>query len=86
MSRRDASKLYHMALTVAEVETAIAAIQTGGQSFTVNGLTYTAANLSALIALRDQIKSETARTAGTRPIFRRFNLSGMGYAGTTDAI
>jgi hypothetical protein len=75
-----------MALTVAEVETAITAIESGGQSFTINGLSYTAANLTSLIALRDQIKSETARTAGTRPVFRRFNLSGMGYGGTTDAI
>lgn len=67
-----------MALTVAEVETAITAIQTGGQSVTVDGMTYTAANLNTLISLRERLQRETDRASG-RPVFRAFKMSNMGY-------
>lgn len=69
-----------MALSVTDVETAITAIESGGQSFTIpGGLTYTSANLSELIKLRDALKAETSRSDGTRPVFRGFSFTGMGY-------
>lgn len=67
-----------MALTVSEVETAIQAIETGGQSVTIDGMTYSAANLKTLIDLRDKLQLATDR-ASTRPVFRAVKLSGMGY-------
>ena len=67
-----------MALTVAAVETAIEAIETGGQSVTLDGMSYSAANLKTLIELRDKLQLATDR-ASTRPVFRAFNMSGMGY-------
>jgi len=67
-----------MALTVAEVETAIQAIQTGGQSVTLDGMSYSAANLNTLMTLRNQLQRETDRSSG-RPVFRAFNMTNMGY-------
>jgi len=69
-----------MATTLAEVETAITAVETSGQSSVVDGLQYTRANLAALIQLRDTLKGESDRAAGSRPPFRGFQLSGMGYS------
>ena len=68
-----------MAVTIATVEAAITAILDGGQSATVDGMTYTQANIAQLITLRDQLKTEGTRTDGTRPTFRVVNISGMGY-------
>lgn len=69
-----------MAVTVAAAETAITAIQDGGQSFTLDGVTYTMANLAALIDLRDRLKRETERSAGSRPVFRAMDFGSMGYS------
>lgn len=68
-----------MAVTITDVETAISAIQSGSQAVTVDGFSYTKANLDALLKLRKQIQEETARSDGSRPVFRGVNLSGMGY-------
>ena len=68
-----------MSITLTEVETAITQIQTSGQSFTVDGINYSRANLSALIQLRDNLKGETDRSAGSRPTFRGFDFSAGGY-------
>ena len=68
-----------MAVTLTDVNAAISAIQSGGQSFTVDGMTYTSANLSTLIQLRERLLSETDRSDGTRPVFRGFKMNGMGY-------
>lgn len=68
-----------MAITLTDIETAITQIQTSGQSFTVDGITYNRANLSSLIELRDKIRLESGRTAGTRPAFRGFQFGSMGY-------
>lgn len=68
-----------MAVTVAAAETAITAIQDGGQSFTLDGVTYSQANLSALIELRDRLLRETERSSGARPVFRAVNFGEMGY-------
>jgi len=69
-----------MSITLTEVETAITQIQTSGQSFTVDGINYSRANLSALIQLRDNLKGETDRSAGSRPTFRGFDFSAGGYS------
>jgi len=69
-----------MALTLTDVETAISSIQSGGQSFTVDGITYSAASLPALVRLREQLLSDNDRSDGTRPVFRGFKMSGMGYS------
>jgi len=68
-----------MALTLADVETAISNIETGGQSVTVDGFTYNAGNLDVLIKLRDKLRAESGRSNGTRPLFRRFNFGGAAY-------
>lgn len=68
-----------MAITLAEVETAITGIQTNGQSFTIDGIQYTAANLSALVKLRTAITRDAGRAGGTRPTMRAVNFTGMGY-------
>jgi hypothetical protein len=67
-----------MALTVGEVETAIQSIMEGGQSVTVDGMSYSAANIKTLIELRDKLQLATDR-ASTRPVFRAVHVSGMGY-------
>jgi hypothetical protein len=68
-----------MAVNVSTVETAIEGVQESGQTFTVDGVTYSRANLSALIELRDRLKAEASRSGGSRPLFRGINMSGMGY-------
>jgi hypothetical protein len=67
-----------MALTVGEVETAIQSIMDGGQSVTVDGMSYSAANIKTLIELRDKLQLAEDR-ASTRPVFRAVHVSGMGY-------
>ena len=68
-----------MAVTVAAVETAITSIQDSGQSFTIDGQTYTAANLKALMDLRDTLRAEAGQDDGTRPAIRGFKFGSMGY-------
>ena len=68
-----------MAVTSAEVNAAIDSVMESGQVVAIDGQSYTQANLSDLIKLRDKIKSQTARENGTRPVFRAFKMSGMGY-------
>jgi hypothetical protein len=71
-----------MAITLTEVETAITAIQTNGQSFTLGDMSYSGANLSALISLRDKLLNESARASAGRPLFRAFGFRSMGYSST----
>lgn len=68
-----------MAVSLTDVETAISTIQSGGQSFSIDGMTYNAANLDALLRLRTQLKAELDRANGTRPVFRGFKFDGMAY-------
>ena len=68
-----------MALTLTLIETAIETIQTTGQSVSVEGMSYSAANIDALMRLRDQLKVETNRSNGSRPVFRGFEFNNMGY-------
>lgn len=67
-----------MALTVSEIDTAIKAILESGQSATVDGISYSKANLQTLIALRDRVM--TINSKATRPTIRAMNFTGMGYS------
>lgn len=49
-----------MALTVSQIDTAIAAILTTGQSVTADGVTYTRADLGRLQELRSTVQAEAA--------------------------
>jgi len=59
-----------MALTNAEllelIETAIAAILSGSQSYTIEGFSYTRANLADLRTWRDDIKNRIEQEGGRR--------------------
>ena len=72
-------------MTLAQVNTAIEAILSGGQSTSIGGVSYTAANLATLQSLRDKLMAETSRA--TRPLFRamRFNSMGYGSESSSDA-
>jgi len=71
-----------MALNVTTIETAIAAIESGSQSFSVDGVTYSKASLSALYDILQKERNKALRTAGTRPLFRAFGFNSMGYGST----
>ena len=68
-----------MAVTVATIDATITAIQDNGQSFTIDGVTYNAANLKTLYEYRDKLQNEAGRSDGTRPLMRGFNFNAMGY-------
>jgi len=46
----------------------------------IDGISYTRANLASLTQLRDTLKGASDRAAGSRPTFRAFNFTGMGYS------
>ncbi len=68
-----------MALSLSTVETAINTIQTTGQSVSIEGMSYTAANIGELMDLRKTIIQETNKANTTLPAFRGFDFSNMGY-------
>lgn len=68
-----------MALTVATVNTAIEKITTTGQSYSLDGVSFSKANLSSLIELRDKLILSEAKTNKTRPTMRGFSFNAMGY-------
>jgi hypothetical protein len=68
-----------MAIDVDTIDTAITTIQTTGQSVSVEGMSYSAANLGDLIKLRSILKNENMRTVGNRPVMRGFDFTNMGY-------
>ena len=70
-------------MTLAQVNTAIETILTGGQSFSVDGVTYTQASLHTLQSLRAEMMAQTGRA--TRPLFRAFRGNSMGYGTTSTA-
>ena len=70
-----------MALTLATVETAIEALISGAQSWTVDGMTYSKASLPALWEARKVLKAEADRS--TRPTVRAFNFGGAAYGDTS---
>ena len=68
-----------MAVTVATIDAAITDILDNGQSFTLDGQTYTKANLGKLIDLRDNLRDTTGRDDGSRPTIRGMQFGTMGY-------
>ena len=65
---------------IAEADAAITQISTSGQSFTVDGINYSRANLDALTNHLEKLRAEAARAAGSRPTFRRFDFTSGGYS------
>lgn len=63
-----------------EIDTAITGILTTGQSYTIDGITYTRAGLGTLERMRREIVATIARSAGTKSVVRSVDLSGMGYS------
>jgi hypothetical protein len=66
-----------MALTLATVETAIIKLLEGGQSVSVDGMSFSQSSMDSLIKLRDKMKHEADRS--TRPTIRAVDFNGMGY-------
>jgi len=64
-------------MTLTQVNTAIETILTSGQSYTIDGMSYSAANLGTLRELRTEMMAQTSRP--TRPLFRAFRATSMGY-------
>ncbi|MDP6722041.1 MAG: hypothetical protein QGF59_25455, partial [Pirellulaceae bacterium] len=65
--------------TAAELGAAYKEILDNGQSFTIDGTTYTRANAAKLYDAWQAALSDEARADGTRPLIRGVNLSNMGY-------
>jgi hypothetical protein len=64
-------------MTLTQVNAAIEAILTGGQSVSVDGVSYSQASLATLQNLRTEMMAQTSRV--TRPLFRAFRATSMGY-------
>lgn len=67
-------------MTVAEADAAIALVRDKGQSFSVEGISYSRANLATLIDLRERLLKEEHSSIETRPAMRGFGFSNMGYS------
>lgn len=61
------------------VETAIAAIEGGAQSYTMDGVAVTRANLETLYAQRQQLDREVSLATNKRSVVVGVNFSQMGY-------
>lgn len=61
------------------VQTAIAAVE-AGQSFMMDGVAFTRANLSTLYAQERYLENKLARESGNRPFQKTVNFNGMGYS------
>ena len=70
-------------MTLTQVNTAIETILTGGQSYSIDGMSYSAANLGTLRELRAEMMAQTSRA--TRPLFRAFRGTSMGYGSPSTA-
>ena len=55
-----------MALTLAKVETAIEALLSGAQSFTIDGMSVTQNSMDSLMKMRTQLKNESGNAFGFR--------------------
>jgi hypothetical protein len=69
----------NMAVTLATIDAAITSINDSGQSFTLDGMTYSKGNIDKLIALRTQLQKEDERSGDDRPAVRGFNFTGAAY-------
>jgi hypothetical protein len=61
------------------VQTAIAAAE-AGQSFVLDGVTFTRANLASLYEQERYLESKLSKENGNRPFMKQVNFSGMGYS------
>jgi hypothetical protein len=61
-----------------QVQTAITAVL-NGQSYTIDGRTFTRANLESLEKRETRLKEEYSASEGTKQTVQSFNLSGFGY-------
>jgi len=64
-------------MTLAQVNQAIEDILLKGQATTVDGMSFSRANLPGLTELRSRMMAESGHSV--RPLFRGMNFSGMGY-------
>ena len=60
------------------VQTAIAAAESG-QSFTLDGVTFTRANVSSLYAQERYLEGKLSKENGNRPFLKTVNFNGMSY-------
>lgn len=60
------------------VQAAIAAAE-AGQSFTIDGVTFTRANLSTLYAQEKYLENKLAKESGNRPFMKTIGFGGMSY-------
>ena len=68
-----------IAAQLEEVQTAITAVM-AGQSFMIDGVTFTRASLSSLQTREQYLQRQYSRTsAGARKTIKTANFSGMGY-------
>lgn len=71
--------LLTIAAQLEEVQTAITAVL-AGQSFTIDGVTFTRASLSALQVREEYLQKKYAQSASAgRKQIKTANFSGMGY-------
>jgi len=68
-----------IAAQLEEVQTAITAVL-AGQSFTIDGVTYTRPKMADLVELQEKLKKQYAKSAdGGRKQIKTANFAGMGY-------
>lgn len=60
------------------VQAAIAAVESG-QSFTIDGVTFTRANLATLYAQEKYLEGKLAKESGNRPFMKTIGFTGMSY-------
>jgi Flp pilus assembly protein protease CpaA len=60
------------------VQTAITAVL-AGQSFTIDGVTFTRANLSTLYKQEAYLENKLSKEGGNRPFMKSIGFGGMSY-------
>ena len=60
------------------VQNAIVAAE-AGQSFVIDGVTFTRANLSTLYKQQQYLENKLAKESGNRPFMKKIGFSGMSY-------
>ena len=60
------------------VQTAIAAAE-AGQSFTLDGVTFTRANVGTLYTQQRYLEGKLSKENGNRPFIKTVNFNGMSY-------
>ena len=60
-----------------QINEAVTAIETGGQSFVIDGITYTRVNAAWLYKQQTELEQRLSRKNGGRPLFHTCNFSGL---------